>query len=158
MRRGRKPNYEKKTESYVFIGFGNGISRGWERKSTTGRHATSRFGSVPKKISSVGKGKVYNWELCILKITPIVAFVMTQRIFSSWTLAPTHFTILIRGLSILFFHSLVKSTFLVSNGLSSTKMVYLRQTTLNLRRFLSPTSFDRFWTVLRQATPNQLIS
>ena len=29
-------NTERKTESYVFSGFGNDISRGWEQKSTAG--------------------------------------------------------------------------------------------------------------------------
>ena len=38
-----KPQFEKKTESYVFIDFCNGISRGWERKLTTGRFATGWF-------------------------------------------------------------------------------------------------------------------
>ena len=34
---------ERKGESDVFGGFRNGISRGWERKSTIGRSATGRF-------------------------------------------------------------------------------------------------------------------
>ena len=34
-RRGRKPKYGKKYESYEFSGFSNGIYQGWERKSTT---------------------------------------------------------------------------------------------------------------------------
>ena len=37
---------ERKTDSYVFRGFGNSIFRGWERKSTTGRFATDRFSAV----------------------------------------------------------------------------------------------------------------
>ena len=36
-------NKKSRTGSYVFSGFGNGISRGWERKSTTNRFATGRF-------------------------------------------------------------------------------------------------------------------
>ena len=52
---------KRKTESYVFSGFGNGISRGWERKSTTGRFATGRFWPFTWKIS-VGKDKVNKWE------------------------------------------------------------------------------------------------
>ena len=35
----KKPVYEKKTESYVFSGLNNSISRGRERKSATGRFA-----------------------------------------------------------------------------------------------------------------------
>ena len=54
-RRGRKPKYGKKTESWVLSGFGNGVSRGWERKLTTGRFATSRFLTVTWKISPVAK-------------------------------------------------------------------------------------------------------
>ena len=87
-------NKKRKTESYVFSGFGNCISRGWERKSTTERFTTDRFWLCTWKISSVGKDKVNNWEFCKLKIMAIVVFVMIQRVFLSWTLAPTHlFTI-----------------------------------------------------------------
>ena len=39
------------------------------------------FGCVPEKISFVGKDKVINWEFCILKITPIVVFVIILGIF-----------------------------------------------------------------------------
>ena len=66
-RRGRKPKYGKKTESWVLSGFGNGVSRGWERKLTTGRFATNRFLTVTWKISPVAKDEVNNWEICILK-------------------------------------------------------------------------------------------
>ena len=51
----QKKKTKRKTESYVFSGFGNGISRGWKRKSTTGRFATGRFWSGTWMISSVGK-------------------------------------------------------------------------------------------------------
>ena len=60
-RTGRKPKYEKKPESYVFSGFGNGNSRGWEQKSTVGRFATGRLWPFTWKISCVGKDKVNNW-------------------------------------------------------------------------------------------------
>ena len=47
--------------------------------------------------------------------------IVFQRIFSSWALAPTHFTIFIRGLSIILFSFINKvfpfKTFLVSKGL-----------------------------------------
>ena len=43
---GEKNQYTKrKTESYAFSGFGVGISRGLELKSTTGRFVTGRFWS-----------------------------------------------------------------------------------------------------------------
>ena len=75
---------KRKTESYIFSGFGVSISLGWEWKSTTGRFATSRFWRFTWKTSSVGKDKVNNWEFCKLKITTIVVFViMIQRVFPS---------------------------------------------------------------------------
>ena len=53
------------------------------------------------KTSSVGEDKVNQWEFCKLKFTTIVVFVINnQRIFPSEELAPTHCTIVIRGLSI----------------------------------------------------------
>ena len=49
---------------------------------------------------------------CELKITPIVVFaIMIQRIFPSWALGATHCTIVIRGLSILFFSLINKVAF-----------------------------------------------
>ena len=42
-RRGKNQYTKRKTESYVFNGFGVGISRSWEWKSTTQRFATGRF-------------------------------------------------------------------------------------------------------------------
>ena len=63
----------RKTESYIFSGFGVSISLGWELKSTTGRFATGRFWPFTWKTSSVGKDKVNKWEFCKLKITTIVA-------------------------------------------------------------------------------------
>ena len=46
------------------------------------------FGRVPEKISFVGEEKT----------TPIIVFVMIQRIFTSWALAPTLFTIFYSGI------------------------------------------------------------
>ena len=87
---------KRKTESYLFSGFGGSISLGWEWKSTYGR-----FWPFTWKTSSVSKDKVNKWEFWKLKITTIVAFVIViQRIFPSWELAPTHSTIVIRWLSI----------------------------------------------------------
>ena len=52
------------------------------------------------KTSSVGEGKVNQWEFCKWKYTTIVVFVINnQRIFPSEELVPTHCTIVIRGLS-----------------------------------------------------------
>ena len=82
---GEENQYTKrKTESYVFSGFGVSISLGWEWKSTTGRFATGRFWPFTWKTSSVGKDKVNKWEFCKFKITTIVGFViMIQPIFLS---------------------------------------------------------------------------
>ena len=41
-------NTERKTKSYVFSDFGDGISRGLERNSTAGRLAIGNFGRVPE--------------------------------------------------------------------------------------------------------------
>ena len=66
--------WKKKTKSYVFSGFGNGISSGWERKSTTRRFAISWFWQCTWKISSLGKDQCNKWQLCLLKIRPIAWF------------------------------------------------------------------------------------
>ena len=66
-------NTIRKTESYVFSDFGNGISRRWERKSTTGKYVTSCFWLFTWKIS-VGQDQVNNWDFWMLKIRPIVCF------------------------------------------------------------------------------------
>ena len=113
-RRGKNQCTKRKTESYVFSGFGVGISRGWEWKSTTGRFATGRFWPFTWKTSSVGKDKVNKWEFYKLKITTIVVFVIRiQRPFPSKESAPTHSAIVIWGLSIHLF------SFIDEVGLSS---------------------------------------
>ena len=93
LRRGRN------TESYS--GFGNGIFRGSERKSTSGRFATSRVWLCTWINFGSRQGKVNNWEFCKLKVTPIVCFFNDSTHFSSWALSPTHFTTFF--LSIYFF-------------------------------------------------------
>ena len=113
-RRGRK----RKIGNCVFSDFGNDISRGWERKSTTERFATGRSWPCTWKISFVGKDHFNNWQFCILKIRLIVCFCrdsMHVVILS----APTHYLIFMWGLSILLFSSIMESTFLVSKGLLS---------------------------------------
>ena len=95
---------KRKTEIYVFSGFGVSISFGWEWKSTIGRFTTGRFWPFTWKTSSVGKDKVNNWEFCTLKITTIfVLVIVIQRIFPSSELVLTHFTIVIWRLSIYLF-------------------------------------------------------
>ena len=76
-------NTKWKTESYVFSDFGNGISRGWEQKSTTGRFARGRLWLFTWRISSVGEDHFNTWEFCILKLGPLFVFVVIQRMFSS---------------------------------------------------------------------------
>ena len=82
-------NTKRKTESYVINGFGNGISRGWQRKSTTKRFATGRFWPCT---NSITENFVY-W-----KVGPLFVFVVIQHMFSSWVRQRTN-TIFIWGLS-----------------------------------------------------------
>ena len=72
LRKEKNQNTKWKTESYVFSGFGSGISRGWERKSTSGRFSTGRLWPFTRMISSAGKDQFNTWEFFILKIRPIV--------------------------------------------------------------------------------------
>ena len=81
------------------------------------RFATGRFQPSTSKISSFSKDKVDLWEIFTLKITPIVVFVAIQRIVLSWALASTHFTILIRGMSIVLLSFVNEVGFSFSEGL-----------------------------------------
>ena len=73
-------NTERKTESCVFSCLSNGISRGWERKSTTGIFVTSRFWPCTWKISSVGKAKSITKNFTYWKLDPLFVFVVFQLI------------------------------------------------------------------------------
>ena len=66
---------KRKTESYVFSGFGVSISLDWEWKLTTRRFVTGQFWPFTWKTSFVGKDKVNKWGFCKLKITIIIGFV-----------------------------------------------------------------------------------
>ena len=112
-RRRTKPNTKRKTESYIFSGFGNFISRGWERKSSTTRFATGRFWPFTWKTSSVVRTKSINENFFWLEITPIVLFViMIQPIISIMSLSAN-----VRyDCRFFYFHSLMRSTFLVTKG------------------------------------------
>ena len=75
-------NKKSRTGSYVFSGFGNGISRGWERKSTTNRFATGRFWLCTWKIFifiyiflSVGTNLVTK-NFVYWKLGPLFVFVV----------------------------------------------------------------------------------
>ena len=110
-------NTKWKTESYVFSDFGNGISRGWEQKSTTGRFARGRLWLFTWMISSVGKDHFNTWEFCILKLGPLFVFVVIQRMFSSWVRQRTLRFFFFGDCRSFYFHSLIESTFLDSKGL-----------------------------------------
>ena len=79
---------KRKTESYVFSGFGNGISRGWEQQSTAGAKLVelplTDFGTAREifllsvRTKSIIKN-FFEWKVCLLFF-----FVIIQRIFSSW--------------------------------------------------------------------------
>ena len=103
---------KEKTESHVFSGFGNGISCGWERKSTTRRFATSRFWPCTWKISSDGKVQFNNWQFCILKIRPIICF-WSDSTHPEYANAQSLFG----DCRSFYFYLLIKSTFFVSEGL-----------------------------------------
>ena len=110
--RGRKPKYGKKNRKlFEFSGFGNGISRGWERKPTTERFTTGRFWPYTWKISSVGRDQFNNWQFCILKITPIVYFCIVSMHFFILCLSANALYDFIRGLSTLLFLFIYKVDF-----------------------------------------------
>ena len=99
-------NTKRKTESYVINGFGNGISRGWQRKSTTKRFATGRF--LPCT-NSITENFVY-W-----KVDPLFVFVVIQHMFSSWVRQRTN-TIFIWGLSFKWLNCVYISSLVSSRG------------------------------------------
>ena len=64
--RKRRSNFlEEKENKNTKSSFGNSISRGWERKSTTGIFATGHFWLCAWKISSVARDKVGNISLIL---------------------------------------------------------------------------------------------
>ena len=69
-----------------------------------------------KKISSVGKDQVNNWEFCVSKITPIVCFCSVSTLFSSCQRQRT-LRFLFGDCRSFYFRSLMKLTFLVGKGL-----------------------------------------
>ena len=124
---------KRKTESFVFSGFGNCISRDWERKSTTGRFSTGRFWLCTWKISSVGKDKVNNWEFCKLKITAIVVLLYdSTRFFILNLSANALIHNFFRGWRSFYFHLFIKSTFLVNEVLLC---LYDKQNTTSRKMF-----------------------
>ena len=89
-------------------------SAGNDWKSTVGRFATGRFWQFTRKTSSVGKEKVNKWEVCKYKITTIVVFdIIIQRIFLSLRVSANA----LYDCRFIYFHSLIKSTFLLRIGL-----------------------------------------
>ena len=59
-RRKRNQNMKRKNRKLHIHVFGNGISRGWERESTTEWFTKGRFWPCTWKISSVGKDQFNN--------------------------------------------------------------------------------------------------
>ena len=97
--REKKQNTKRKTESYVFSDFSNGISRGWEWKSTTGRFITGRFGLCTwfRFLLSVRK----NLVTLFFHLEP------QRKLTLQFSFGDCRS---------FYFHSLIKSTFLVSEG------------------------------------------
>ena len=71
-------NKQRKTESYVFNGFGNGISHSRELDE----FLQAEFGCT-WKISSVGKDEFKTWEFVYWKLGPLFVFAVIQCIFST---------------------------------------------------------------------------
>ena len=112
-RRRTKPNTKRKTEIYIFSGFGNFISRGWERKSSTTRFATGRFWPFTWKTSSVRKDKVNKWEFILIgNYAHCFIWNHDSTIISIMSLSAN-----VRyDCRFFYFHSLMRSTFLVTKG------------------------------------------
>ena len=113
---GEENQYTKrKTENYVFGGFGNGISRGWERKSTSGRFARGCFGRLPGRFLLSVRTKSMNENFANWKLRPLLFLLLWfNAFFPSWALAPTHCPIFVRELSIHLFSFINKVGFFVS--------------------------------------------
>ena len=155
-------NTKGKTERYVISGFGNGISRGWERKSTIVRFATGRFWPCTWK-TSFGKDQFNNWEFFILKVRLIVCFFSDSTHVFILSVS-THFKSFMRGLSIFYFHLLIKLTFLVSKGLYEISLLVLDAVPLvryrvkhSKRNFISTRPYVLFSISLMSGSQNPII-
>ena len=71
---------KRKTESYAFSGFGNGISCGRERQSTTGRFATGRFCVSERFLLSV-RTKSITENFVHEKLRPLFVFIVINAGF-----------------------------------------------------------------------------
>ena len=91
---------KRKTESYAFSGFGNGISCGWERQSTTGRFATGRFCVSERFLLSV-RTKSITENFVHEKLRPLFVFIVINAGFH--LACANAFLVSIRRLSILSF-------------------------------------------------------
>ena len=74
------------------------------------------FGRLPGRFLLSVRTKSMTDNFCILKITLTVVFEIIQRVFFILSLTLTHFLIFIRDCRYFYFHSSIKSTFLVSKG------------------------------------------
>ena len=101
-RKGGNQITERKTESYVFDGFGNGQLEDLPQ---------SDFGRVPERLLLLVRTKSITESFVHWKLCQWFDFVVFQRIFSCWALASTHFTISFGDCRSVCFHSLIKLTF-----------------------------------------------
>ena len=105
-------NTKRKAETYIFSAFGNGIFHRWERKSSTRRFTLGRFWHVPEIfLLSVRTNSIAENFIC-WKLGPLFALV----VISSWVRQHT-LRFLFRDSRSFYCHLLMKSTFLVSEGL-----------------------------------------
>ena len=101
-RKGGNQITERKTESYVFHGFGNGRLDDLPQ---------SDFGRVSERLLLMVRTKSITESFVHWKLCQWFDFVVFQRIFSCWALASTHFTISFGDCRSVCFHSLIKLTF-----------------------------------------------
>ena len=116
-RRGRKPNHGKKTESYVFSCFGNGIFQAEKENRQLEDLPQADFGYVPERFLLSVTTKSINENFVYWKLRPSFGFVLFQRIFLSWPWCQRTLWFLFGDCWSPSFHLLIKLNFLVRKGL-----------------------------------------
>ena len=139
-------NEKRKTENFVFSGFGNCISRGWERKSTTGRFSTGRLWLCTWKISLSVRTKSITENFVNWRLRPLLFCYDSTRFFILNLSANALIHNFFRGWRSFYFHLFIKSTFLVNEVLLCS---YDKQNT---------TSREMFFVLLRAWDKEKILS
>ena len=103
------------------------------------------FGRVPERFLLPVRTKSITKNFVHWKLRPLFVLVMFQRMFSSWALAPTHFTIFIQGMSILLFS-------FIGRDISLVRCAYSWAIELNTRGeipYLRAPTYYEMWMKLR---------